>query len=85
MYYIKLTSSDIDFGRSSITEIYVELNTEGRSVREIGYDVHNNVIHKFPSESYKDSKYGLFDLAPFDMGNMTSDIALEDFERMWNN
>jgi hypothetical protein len=83
MYYIKLTDKEIDFIGTSISVMYLELDDVGNSVREVGFDEQNDLIHKFPSKYYENGDYGLFDLSPFEIEDLESDLSVDEFEEIW--
>jgi hypothetical protein len=84
MYYIKQTQKDIDFKVTSMVKLYVELDEDGNSLREIAFDEKNEIVHKFPSD-YKNGKYGLFDMVPFSTEGLESDLSKDEFEKVWFN
>lgn len=84
MYYIKQTQEDINFKGRRIEVLYLELDEQGNSIREVGFDEQGATVHKFPSD-YKNGKYGLFDMVPFSIEDLESDLSKEDFERIWCN
>ncbi|PWS28873.1 hypothetical protein DHW03_03295 [Pedobacter yonginense] len=85
MYYIKITSEDIDLSKfGSIDYIYLELDGDGFPVREIGFNKNNDLVHKHPSANYKYGTYGIFDMSSFDLGNLESELTAENFEKIWN-
>ncbi|MES2653129.1 MAG: hypothetical protein V4663_15415 [Bacteroidota bacterium] len=84
MYYIKQPQDDINFKSTSITVIYLELDVKGNSVREVAFNAQNNVVHRFPSNHYKEGTYGLFEFSPYSIDNLTSDLSKAEFEEIWN-
>ena len=84
MYYIEQTQKDIDFNVEHIKVLYIELDEQGNSVREVGFDEYGHTVHKFPSR-YKNGKYGLFDTVPYSTKGLKSDLSKDEFESLWHN
>ena len=86
MYYCKWTEKDVKGLRSSdgIVILYAEIGDDNISHREIGVNEAGEVVHKFPSDSYRYGKYGLFDNQKVIISNSSPLITKEEFEKLWN-
>lgn len=79
---IKLKSShDIDLSRFGVDEVWIDLDSCGLPVREIGF-FGGDVVHKFPGNG-KYGTYGIFDLSKFEYDQLSRDETKE-FDRVWN-
>lgn len=85
MYYIRESNKCIDFDDLPIFDLYIELDNDGNSIREIGFDYSGNLVHKFPSVIFRYGTYGLFNLVSYSTRDLESDISKEKFEKIWNN
>jgi len=84
MHYIKITSEDIDLSKfGPIDLVYLEIDNNGSTLREIGLDNNNMIVHKYPSESFEYGIYGIFDMNAFDLDSLESEISKENFEKIW--
>jgi hypothetical protein len=80
----------VDWHRNSVppfvdrkfARLVIEVDDEGIAEREIGFDERGQVIHKWPGGVGIDGKYGLCDMAKFELGG-PSDLSVEEFERLW--
>lgn len=84
MYYFKWTEKEITgLNEDNVETLYTEVNNKGDVLREIGVDEMGVVVHKCPSEGYKNGIYGIFDLAKVDFANMKEDASKEEFNALW--
>lgn len=84
-YFLKWTQDDIvnlkkDTG---IATIFVEVNSKGEVIREVGLDETGMIVHKCPSENYKYGTYGIFDLVKLKKTQLRNDLAEAQFEELW--
>ncbi len=62
--------------------LFVELDRDGGSVREVGVDVAGRIIHRCPDERFPDGQYGVLDYPPeLDEGLVISRIT---FDEVWD-
>ena len=64
-----------------LSRILTEVSDDGTVMRELGFDVGGNVVHRFPGEPTR-AKYGVFDLAEINRPG-DGDIEAADFELLW--
>ncbi|MCB9360223.1 MAG: hypothetical protein H6587_01700 [Flavobacteriales bacterium] len=85
MKYLIVSKELLDFSlfSSEITKFFIEINSEGNVVREVGLDKNGVVVHKYPSERFKYGGYGIMDLSNFDL-DFQDDLTSEEFENLWN-
>jgi len=82
MFYLEL-KNERPFDLMKFHKIYVELDDNGYTTRELAFDIRDNVVHKFPSNYFKEGKWGLFDMVPFDAEELSSDIDEKEFNKIW--
>ena len=63
MKYIIVKKDEIDLSKFYIDliEIIIELLPNGEVNREIGFDINEQIIHKYPSPDFKYGRNGVFD------------------------
>jgi hypothetical protein len=84
MFYLRWAESDINkLASDGIQFLFTEVNSEGRVLREIGFDEAGRVAHRCPGKG-KFGTYGLFDLAPIETSNLKSELSSEEFEKLWS-
>lgn len=82
MRYLRWTRDDGETG-PDITEIWTEVSSDGLVTREIGFNERAEVVHRMPSQRFRQGTYGLFDLATIDLTSRHRDIAASEFEERW--
>jgi len=68
---------------SGMIKLYTEIEDDGSVCREIGINQEGIVIHKFPSDHFKQGKYGLFDNQIVEVKETVS-LDKNNFELLWN-
>ena len=74
---------DESLHKVGIDRLLLELDRDGRVLRELGFDAAGRIVHKCPDDKFEHGTHGLFDLARFDVSGLTSDLDKEEFERFW--
>jgi hypothetical protein len=86
MYYLKYTSEEDKGLRSfGIAEYFIEVGADGFVLREIGFDESGKVVHRFPGQKkfFKYGERGFYDLQPYEVSTLESDLTKEEFEELW--
>ncbi len=91
MRYVKLEDNDLNlYGVKSFyadaTKLFLEINpNNGEVEKEIVLNAEDQIIHRCPSEEkkFKYGKYGIFDLATFDLSSFKSNIDKLTFYALW--
>ena len=65
-----------------LSRILTEVGDDGFVIRELGFDVEGNIVHRFPGEPTR-AEYGVFDLAKIDASS-GADLDAEEFELLWS-
>jgi hypothetical protein len=85
MYYCVWTEKDNKGEKSldDIVKLFTEIDDNGRVLREIGIDKDGRLVHKCPSDKFRNGTYGLFDNQVVIISDESSLITKNEFERMW--
>ena len=89
MKYLIITDSDVmqlSEPGQDLKKMFIEVDDKGFVKREVGFDSANHIIHAYPSNNKlygKYRKYGIFDLAIFDMSAIRDELSKEEFEEIW--
>ncbi len=86
MKYLIIDSNFLDLSafQQNLVKMFIEIDNSGSVKREIGFNLSGQVVHAYPSRKYSYGKYGIFDLATFDMSSiMESQLSKEEFEKIW--
>lgn len=65
-----------------ISRVMVELSATGNVLREIGFDIRDKVVYRFPGQG-RFGKRGLFDNATVSGLQLTGDLSLEEFNKFF--
>jgi hypothetical protein len=66
----------------NMSRIFIEIDSRGRVIREIGVNDVGDVVHRHPGLPSR-AKYGVFDLAEITAPN-SDDIGSEEYDRLWS-
>ena len=70
--------------RGGIAELYVEIDAGGRVTRELGLSEDGTIVHRCPSDRFRQGRYGLLDNVRFVQPRVTGrEITREKFEVAW--
>jgi len=64
--------------------IMIEIDCNGKVIKEIGLNINKQIVHAFPSKRFKHGRYGLFDLSVFELLDKRDDITVEEFYSFWS-
>ena len=85
MRYLKWTEESLKGlkPQTGITLLYIEAEDNGMIRREVGVNDAGVVIHKCPSDKFKDGTYGVIDNVLEDISEYPDSTTKQEFETQW--